>query len=80
MVDPVHQVIWRRMIRTGANTRTKKVLRGLATICGVLKSTTEGAGAVQIDYQCHGFEMALPLCIFSGRSDFGEILDDNCFL
>jgi len=79
MVEPMHQVVWRRMIRRGAEAKLLKVFRGMVTIhCG-LKSGTKGADAVQIDRQCHGFEMALPLCVFSGRGDFSEILDDSCF-
>jgi hypothetical protein len=79
MVEPMHQVVWRRVIRRGPNSKLIKVLRGMVIIhCG-LKSGIKGADAVQIDRQCWGFEMALPLCVFSGRGDFSEILDDNCF-
>jgi hypothetical protein len=51
----------------------------MVTIHGGLKSGIKGADAVEIDRQCHGFEMALPLCVFSGRQDFAEILDDGSF-
>lgn len=79
MVESMHQVVWRRMIRKGLNLKPIKILRGMVVIYGGLRSGTKGADAVHIDHQCHGFEMALPLCTFSGRSDFSEILDDDCF-
>jgi len=79
MVEPSHQIIWRQMIRKWPNTKLIKVLRGMAVIhCG-LNAGIKGADAVQIDRQCWGFEMALPLCVFSGRNDFSEILDDIFF-
>lgn len=79
MVEPMHRVVWRRMIRKGPNSKLIKFLRGMVTIHGGLKSGIKGADAVEIDRQCHGFEMALPLCVFSGRQDFAEILDDGSF-
>jgi hypothetical protein len=79
MVEPMHQIVWRRVIRKGANSKLIKLFRAMLTIHGGLKSSTKGADALEIDHQCWGFEMALPLCVFSGRSDFSEILDDVCF-
>lgn len=79
MVSPEHRVVWRRLIRKGPNTKLAKVLRGaLAAYLGV-KARIQGPDSVEIDRQCHGFEMALPLCIFSGRTDFGEVLDNPIF-
>jgi|GEM_PF-4633268 hypothetical protein len=79
MVDPAHQIVWRRMVRKGEDGKLVKVLRAAGIISGVMKAGTLGADAVRIDHQCWGFEMALPLCVFSGRDDFGEILNDNSF-
>jgi hypothetical protein len=79
MVDPVHRVVWRRVIRSGLNAKLMKTVRGFVVIHGGLKSAVKSAGGVQIDRQCWGFEMALPLCVFSNRKDFSEILDDSCF-
>jgi hypothetical protein len=79
MVEPMPQVVWRREIRREPNSKPTKPLRGMVIIDGGLKSGTKGADAVQIDHQCWGFEMALPLRVFSGRRDFSEILDDSCF-
>jgi hypothetical protein len=80
MVDSKHNVIWRRILRKGVyNSAAMKALRGYGVICGIVKSAPTSANAIEIDQQCHGFEMGLPLCIFSGRSDLSEILDDECF-
>jgi len=79
MVAPEHQIIWRYIIRKPPNPILKKMLRGTATYLGLQKAAPLGADLLQIDQQCWGFEMALPLCIFSGRQDFREILDSSCF-
>ncbi len=80
MVEPEHTVIWRRVLRKGIhNSAAMKVIRGYATVLGLVKPSAASAEAIEIDYQCHGFEMGLPLYIFSGRTDFNEILDDPCF-
>ena len=79
MIDSAHQVVWRRIIRQEKNSKLIKLFRSIAIIHGGLKSGTKEASALQIDRQCWGFEMALPLCVFSSRNDFIEILDDSCF-
>jgi hypothetical protein len=77
MVEPMHQIVWRRVIRRDANSKLIKVLRAMLIIHGGLKSGTKKANALDIDHQCWGFEMALPLCIFGDRDDFSEILNDS---
>ena len=79
MVDPMHRIVWRRIVRKGVNSRPVKVLRSMLIIYGGLKSGPKRANAVQIDHQCWGFEMALPLYVFSARDDFNDILNDRCF-
>ena len=79
MVEPERQIVWRRVIRKGSDSRLTKVLRAMFITHGGLKSQTLKAHHLDIDRQCWGFEMALPLFVFSGRNDFPEILDDKCF-
>ena len=79
MVEPARQIVWRRVIRKGADSKLTKLLRAMVIIYGGLKSGTKKAHDLDIDRQCWGFEMALPLFVFSGRNDFPEILDDKCF-
>lgn len=77
MVEPGHQIIWRRMIRTGINFKQVKMLRGMIVAHAGLKPTI-GRG-IKIDHQCWSFEMALPLCVLGNRPDFNEILNDSQF-
>jgi len=80
MVDRENYIIWRRMVRKGIyNSPYMKALKGYGSLLGVSKVTPGTIDTIAIDYQCHGFEMALPLYVFSGRSDLDEILNDNCF-
>lgn len=79
MVAPERHLIWRQIIRKPPNPVWRKALRGAATYLGVQKAKPLDAASVIIDRQCWGFEMALPLCLFSGRSDFSEFLDAPCF-
>ena len=79
MVDSAHQIVWRRVFRRAANAKLMKVLRAMLIIYGGLKSEIITADALDIDHQCWGFEMALPLFAFSGRKDFSEILNDSRF-
>jgi len=79
MVDPTHHIIWRQIVRRGSNSRLIKILRGMLAAYGGAKAGIKSADAVRIDRQCWGFEMALPLCVFSGRTDFQEICDDGAF-
>jgi hypothetical protein len=77
MVEPMHQIVWRRIFRKGMNTRLIKAFRAMIIIHGGLKPGIKEAHALEIDHQCWGFEMALPLYIFSNRDDFSEILNDS---
>jgi hypothetical protein len=79
MVEPARQIVWRRIIRKKGDSKLTKLLRALGSIYGGFKSGTIKAHRLDIDRQCWGFEMALPLCVFSGRNDFPEFLDDKCF-
>ena len=79
MVDPKHHIVWRRVFRGGLNAKLVKIFRGIAVVQFGINADIAKPGHIQIDRQCWGFEMALPLCVFSGRDDFSEILDDNCF-
>ena len=79
MVEPARQIVWRRVIRKSADAKLTKLLRAIGTIYGGVKSGIKKAHDLDIDRQCWGFEMALPLVVFSGTNDFHEILDDKCF-
>ncbi len=79
MVEPARQIVWRRVIRKSADAKLTKLLRAIGTIYGGVKSGIKKAHDLDIDRQCWGFEMALPLVVFSGMNDFHEILDDKRF-
>ncbi len=79
MVEPARQIVWRRVIRKGSDSKLIKLSRAMLIIHGGLKARTKKALNLDIDRQCWGFEMALPLFVFANRGDFREILDDVCF-
>lgn len=79
MVEPARQIVWRRVVRKSPDTKLTKLLRAIGTIYGGVQSGIKKAHDLDIDRQCWGFEMALPLVVFSGINDFHEILDDKCF-
>lgn len=79
MVEPMHHIIWKSVMKKGINTKLIKALKGHAIIYSGLRPAIKSAKDLQIDHHCLGWEMALPLCIFSGRKDFGEILNNSCF-
>lgn len=79
MVAPEHQVVWRRIILSGDDSKLKKLLTGIFRMLSPGNASIKSADSVKIDYQCHGFEMALPLFTLSGRGDFNEILNEDCF-
>jgi len=80
MVEPKHHIVWRRVFRAGLNAKLVKIFRALAVIHFGVKADIEKPPAIQIDRQCWGFEMALPLLAFAGRKEFDELFCDQSFL
>lgn len=79
MVSREHQLIWRRIIRKPPNPLWRKMLRGASVLAGLQSARLLDFSSAMIDRQCHGFEMALGLRVFSGRDDFGDLLNNPIF-
>jgi len=79
MAAPEHHVIWRKIMRRQPNSKLMKVIRGAASAYLGLPCRTARPEHLEINSECWSFEMALPLCVFSGRRDFDEILNDPAF-
>lgn len=75
MVEPRYQVVWRSIIRKEPNATIVKALRRVLSTYVGGQSRPKAPDSLKIDRQCWSFEMALPLYVFSGRTDLPEILD-----